>query len=433
MYKSLVVAVLTASILTAGTAQSNAVYEGVEAKGSPYVLTLLTSKTSRSSFCSMALLTERIVVTAAHCVIADQGKAPELRWDIRDIYVSQPGANVVTDDLSTRVRVAKVITVPDFVNTWKPELNDRRTQIDDIAFLFLDSPLVNGYSVEIATKEDIEFAFANNLKVTHFGYGLQNPNSQNHSPWSTQLPQTTNYDQHLDPSKVMYTQEGPSALCPGDSGGPWYFDINGVKKIAAVTVAASGCRGSKPYQGKVLGTRIYPYLTLMNEKWNEFLATEKKLKEEAVAKAKEQERLITESKLSGKFLVPGGCHVPTINAELHFLQKDGSWALAAPALGWLSSSETCPKTHSGMPWTSVPFSENVQLKWRFWAPGFDIFGEQFTWIAPVKDSPAAPSEPAPSKEIESKKSFKVKCKKGNSVKIFNRSLKNCPTGWSLKK
>ena len=124
---------------------------------------------------------------------------------------------------------------------------------------------------------------------------------------------------------------------------------------------------------------------------------------------------------------------PTINAELHFLQKDGSWALAAPALGWLSSSETCPKTHSGMPWTSVPFSENVQLKWRFWAPGFDIFGEQFTWIAPVKDSPAVPSEPAPSKEIESKKSFKVKCKKGNSVKIFNRSLKNCPAGWSLKK
>ena len=46
--------------------QAHSVYGGIDATGSPLVLTLLTSKDSRTSFCSMALLTERIVATAAH-------------------------------------------------------------------------------------------------------------------------------------------------------------------------------------------------------------------------------------------------------------------------------------------------------------------------------------------------------------------------------
>lgn len=115
---------------------AHAIYGGTDATGSPLVLTLLTSKNARVSFCSMALLTERIVATAAHCVIEDQGVAPNLRWKISDMYVSQPGADVTKDDINTRVQVQKVITRDDFINTWKPEIRDYRTQINDIAFLF---------------------------------------------------------------------------------------------------------------------------------------------------------------------------------------------------------------------------------------------------------------------------------------------------------
>ena len=165
---------------------AQAVFGGMQADGSPLVLTLLTSKNARTSFCSMALLTERIVATAAHCVIADQGVAPNLRWNISDIYVSQPGADVTKDDVETRVRVLKVVTRDDFINTWKPEIQDYRTQINDIAFLFLEKPLVVGYSIDIATDEEINAAIARNDLVTHFGYGLQTQNTQSHSPWTTQ-------------------------------------------------------------------------------------------------------------------------------------------------------------------------------------------------------------------------------------------------------
>jgi secreted trypsin-like serine protease len=80
---------------------AQAVYGGTQADGSPLVLTLLTNKNARTSFCSMALITQRIVATAAHCVIADQGVAPNLRWNISDMYVSQPGADVTKDDVET--------------------------------------------------------------------------------------------------------------------------------------------------------------------------------------------------------------------------------------------------------------------------------------------------------------------------------------------
>lgn len=89
------------------TSPAHAVYGGTDATGSPLVLTLLTSKNARVSFCSMALLTERIVATAAHCVIEDQGVAPNLRWKISDMYVSQPGADVTKMTLIREFRFKK--------------------------------------------------------------------------------------------------------------------------------------------------------------------------------------------------------------------------------------------------------------------------------------------------------------------------------------
>jgi hypothetical protein len=434
--KLFVVAIITTLATVSGSLPATAIFEGREATGSPYILTLLTNKSVRASFCSMALLTERIVVTAAHCVIADQGKAPDLRWDIKDIYVSQPGADVTRDDVASRVHVAQVVTVPDFINTWKPEIRDYRTQINDIAFLFLDSPLVKGYSIEIASEEEIKAAYSSNQKVTHYGYGLQSPTTQNHAPWTMQLPLVTNFDEHLDPAKVMYVQEGPSALCPGDSGGPWYLEVNGVKKIAAVTVAASGCRGNMPYNGKALGTRIYPYIQMMNAKWDEFLASEKQIKEAAATKVLEDQRLLDTAKANGTYLTPGGCHAYNINAELQYLNSDDKWSVAAPAMGWVASADGCPKTHPTMPWTTVPFSEKSQLRWRFWSTSFDVLGDPFIWQPPVKSSPIPSPTSVASKPVIAENTTKAqtyKCKKKQIIKTFKGLSKKCPKGWTISR
>jgi hypothetical protein len=63
-----------------------------------------------------------------------------------------PGVDVTSDDLTTRVKVMKIVVVPGYDNIWKPELNDTRTQKDDIAFLFLEKPLIANYQIDVATQ-----------------------------------------------------------------------------------------------------------------------------------------------------------------------------------------------------------------------------------------------------------------------------------------
>jgi hypothetical protein len=418
---------------------AQAVYEGTPANGSPLVLTLLTSKDSRTSFCSMALITERIVVTAAHCVIEDQGVAPNLRWNIENLYVSQPGADVTKDDIETRVRILQIITRDDFINTWKPEIRDYRTQINDIAFLFLEKPLIPGYFVEIATDDEINAAIARNAIVTHYGYGLQFQNSQSHSPWTTQLPLVDQQSKHLDKSKVIYSREGPSALCPGDSGGPWYLNIDGILKIAAVTVAASGCRGNPPYTGTTLGTRIAPYMSMANSKWDQFLSNEIATRAAEQSKLDALETLRKQAITDGTYITAGGCHVKGVSAELQLQNPDGTWQTTSPALGWISSEPTCPKTHGFQPWAKAEVANGTNLRWRVWSQSWEVFGGTFRWENPVVAASQRKSveiTPKPTNSTTSNAKVKkvtITCTKGKLVKKINGVKPKCPTGWKLKK
>lgn len=414
----------------APSSPAHAIYGGVQASGSPLVLTLLTSKSARTSFCSMALLTERIVVTAAHCVIADQGVAPNLRWNLADIYVSQPGADVTKDDLSSRVHVEKIVTRDDFVNTWKPEIKDYRTQINDIAFLFLEKPLVKGYSIEIATDEEINLALAKGAMVSHYGYGLQTPSTQSHSPWMTQLQLVDRSDEHLDKSKVVYSKEGPTAMCPGDSGGPWYLDIGGVTKIAAVLVAASGCRGNLPYNGGTLGTRIAPYMEMANSKWNEFIKNEDSIKAAELSRAAELESVRSQAIANGTYVSPGGCHVSGINAELQSQDLNGNWSVISPAMGWIASDVSCPKTHTSQPWSISTVTEGTKLRWKIWDVTWQVYGEIFTW----RNSLSVETKPTPiEKPIIKAVKITIVCAKGKLSKKVTALKPKCPTGWKIKR
>lgn len=421
------------------SAPASAVYGGTEVTGSPLVLTLLTSKSSRTSFCSMSMLTERIVVTAAHCVIKDQGAAPELRWNISDIYVSQPGADVTRDDIETRVRVLKVVTRDDFINTWKPEINDRRTQINDIAFLFLEKPLVKGYSIPIATDAEINAAIARADLVTHYGYGLQTQNAQSHSPWTTQMPLVDGNAAHLDKTKVLYTREGPTAMCPGDSGGPLYINVGGVQKIAGVLVAASGCRGNPPYNGGTLGTRVAPYMDMAESAWKVFIANEMASTKAAENSANGINEKRIEAIANGTYLAAGNCHAKGMNAEVQIQDATGQWNLLAPTIGWIPSVSTCPSTHPIEPWTIIKLDNSATLRWRFWTSAWNIYGEVFKWNGtvniPIRSSSVVmgPKTENPSVARKAVKKATITCSKGVLSKKISGTPPKCPAGWKLKK
>lgn len=382
---------------------AKAIYNGTNSVGTQLTLSLVL-KNQRDSFCSMALLNAQIAVTAAHCVIQDQGSAPTLRFALKDMFVSQPGADIKVDRISSRVRVARVVTTSNYINTYKPEIDDRRTQIDDIAFLFLEKPLLNNYSIGIAAEDDINSAISQRKMIEHYGYGFQNIDQQDGKPWKATLPLIDLTSSHLDKSKVIYTREGAAALCPGDSGGPWYLEVDGVKKIAAVTVAASGCRNPGPYTGSTLGTRIYPYLSIMQSAWDEFNAVR------------------GESIKSGKYLEAEGCFREETNAELLYRNLWGYWIPMESPVGWINSDKSCPSKSPNKPWVTISVENQTKVRWHFWEGEKHTYGDIVTW----------PNNKV-SEDKSNDKNLTTTCINGKKVKIISNTKLGCPKGYKIRK
>ena len=436
---------------------AHSVYKGESALGDEKVLTLASSKGGRNQFCSMSMLTERIVVTAGHCMAAEASAGGMLRFSTEQLWVTQPGADMASDDLATRVKVSKVVLIPGYENYWEPAKNDRRTQRDDIAFIFLDSPLKVGYTIPIATAAEISQLKNSGALITHFGYGLQEQNKVDQKPYKLSLRVLPNSDPYLDAGKTIFTQEDGRALCPGDSGGPWYADFNGVTKIVAVTVAAGGCRGNLDPRGATLGTLIHPYLDFMKAEWEKFLLEDSSLKtareQAAAAKIKAEEdlkRIIDTAKKDGTYIQDSsGCHSRGVQAILQIKSASG-WTDFKAINGW-ADNPGCPSTHPVQPWNIIEREPLLELRWRIWSPGsWEAFTRPFlhypiAYVSPTPTPSASPfltasPSPSPSKtpsQISSSPSAKpratITCIKGKTTKKIIGVNPKCPSGYRIRK
>lgn len=227
--------------------------------------------------CSASMITAQIILTAAHCVAKSDTSDGSLYVPISNIKLYPPGVDF--SQLNKSIPVDKVVFTPGYANFWNPSNRDARTQIDDIAFLFMSKPIttqLTNYKIDIATESEVNFLKQNGSLVKHFGYGLQKIGYADGKPYSVEL--VTNplgSARYSNPaaqnSKTISTNEtGSNAICPGDSGSPWYAEIGGKLKLVANTVGGSGC-GNGSVNG-TLGTLIYPYLDLMEREWEIFKA-----------------------------------------------------------------------------------------------------------------------------------------------------------------
>ena len=431
---------------------ANSVYKGEVVLGDEKVLTLASSKGARNQFCSMSMLTERIVVTAGHCMAAEASEGGKLRFDTEQIWVTQPGADMTSDDLATRVKVSKVVLIPGYENYWEPEKNDRRTQRDDIAFVFLDAPLKVGYTIPIATAAEVSQLKNAGALITHFGYGLQEQNKVDQKPYKLSLRVLPNADPYLDAGRTIFTQEDGRALCPGDSGGPWYADFNGVTKIVAVTVAAGGCRGSLDPRGWTLGTLIHPYLDFMKAEWEKFLLEEISLKaareQAAAAKIKAEEdlkRVIDTAKKNGTYIQDmSGCHSRGVQAVLQ-IQSATGWVDFKPIEGWVDSPG-CSAANPVQPWNIIESQFAIELRWRIWSPGsWEAFTKPFFYnpvskVAPTPTptsvatpTPTASAPPKPVVTPQPTPKSTITCVKGKTKKKVVGTKPKCPAGYKIQK
>ncbi len=453
-------------------APAKAIINGEIATGSDYVVTLLVGEKNPQGYCTGAYLRPRVVVTAAHCVIKAGAKAPEPAVAPNAFFVSQAGVDWTTPEAKeSRVKVLKFWTTPEYYNRWEPEKGLIETQVDDIAFLFLEKELTGVPLSRAATREEIEEYRLGVQGAFHLGYGCIN-NSNNKVVGNDGKPRlvegivgSQRQVAHIPIKDRFLSVTYPSgkSLCPGDSGSPLMMKKGNEVLYLATLFAGGGwnviTEGNPAHRGDAAATVLWPFIPTLDAEWEKFLVEEKEIKAAEAAKKLEAERAAQKLMEVRAVAVSNNtfykdksaCHARGINAELQELNQ-GIWKSAASTLGW-DEEPGCPVTHPVQPWTVAEIPHGATLRWRFWIPGqFDVNSPQFTALLKVLPTPSPTPSPAPvvmpspsatptpvtkptvtpQNEIKVLAKTTITCVKGKLTKKVKAVNPKCPKGYKKK-
>jgi hypothetical protein len=221
--------------------------------------------------CSGTLIAPNVFLTASHCTIFyEQELAPE--GYVAAVSFDNPIPFGDSTSKSTRlVTVTEVVT--------NPLYNQAQSDSQDIAVLLVDPRQTRGIVPAPLPQAGLldRLAAQNGLKTATFtnaGYGLQNrvtgggnPTFEDRNP----VPRMFSFSSFdsLNGGYLRLSQNpstGDGGTCFGDSGGPNFMNVNGVRTIVAITITGdSVCRSTNvDYRLDTASARAFlaPYVAL---------------------------------------------------------------------------------------------------------------------------------------------------------------------------
>jgi hypothetical protein len=200
--------------------------------------------------CSGTLISPTVFLTASHCTVFFENDLAPSGYTAFVSFDSSIPFGALTDRRTNLIPVTQVVSNPNY--------NQSQSDSGDIAVLLVRERDTRGIPPAVLPPAGLfdQLAAQNGLQSAVFtpaGYGLQNrvvgggvPYFQDVNP----IPRMYAFSgfNSLNPTYLRLSQNpstGNGGTCFGDSGGPNFFNYNGVRTLAAITITGDAvCRST---------------------------------------------------------------------------------------------------------------------------------------------------------------------------------------------
>lgn len=193
---------------------ASAIENGKDASGNSHVVKVITlvSKGKVRS-CSGGVLSEYVVVTAAHCLDDESGVLS------KEIWVLPPGTSSKRDSSGAYIQESTWISVDSTQITLTYQNSSEKVEDDDLAFLVLSRPVKLDVKTVIPSEDETTKLRNSNASLRLYGYGYTSDAGA-----SVESPSyfTARFDSQaaVTVKNSGYATATDATSCQGDSGGP---------------------------------------------------------------------------------------------------------------------------------------------------------------------------------------------------------------------